>query len=152
MTKRNDPLRVIAIRLAMIPACAGMLLCAFGVYAPAKAQDTAGFFSSHYLRELCASDKKGKEIVKGGHTACQAYISGVIDYHRLMKSLGTAPTIDFCVPNTVPMRRLQNIVFVYLSLNTVNDEFIASPGVTLALYEYYPCRVAKKATTTRKRH
>lgn len=145
MIKRNDHTRHFLMRLAMIPACAGMLLSA---PMPAHAQ-TAGFFSSHYLRQLCASDKKGKELVKGGHTACQSYISGVIDYHKLMKSLGTAPSIDFCVPNTASMTRLQNIVFVYLSENTVNDEFIASPAVALALYEYYPCYVPKKGAQRR---
>ena len=93
--------------------------------------------------QLCASDRKGKETVKGGHTACQAYIAGIIDYHKLMKSLGTAPTIDFCVPNTESMRRLQNIVYVYLLKNAHHAEFIAAPSVTLALYEYYPCRKAK---------
>lgn len=84
-------------------------------------------------------------MVKGGHTACQAYIAGVIDYHKLMKSLGTAPLIDFCVPNKESMKRLQNIVWVYLAKNPQHGEFLASPAVTLALYEYYPCRVSKKS-------
>ena len=110
---------------------------------------TSGFFSGAYLADLCASDRRGKEMVKGGHTACQAYIAGVIDYHKLMKSLGTAPTIDFCVPNTVPMRRLQNIVFVYLAQNEGNADFIAPPAVALALYEYYPC--AQAAPDKKKR-
>ncbi len=101
---------------------------------------TSGFFSAAYLQEICKSDARGNETVAGGHTACQAYIAGVIDYHNLMKSLGTAPTIDFCVPNTVPMRRLQNIVWLYLRKNGQHSDFIASPAVTLALFEYYPCR------------
>lgn len=110
----------------------------------AQADDKAGFFSGAYLKGLCESDRSGGEIVKGGHTACQAYIAGVVDYHKLMKSLGTAPTIDFCVPNTAPMKRLQNIVYVYLAKNPQNNDFVASPAVTLALYEYYPCKVPKK--------
>jgi hypothetical protein len=134
-----------AVRLfVFIPACAGMLLCALLMSRTAYANDAAGFFSGAYLMELCASDRKGKELVKNGHTACQSYISGVIDYHKLMKSLGTAPTIDFCVPNTVPMRRLQNIVYVYLLKNRHHGEFIASPVVTMALYEYYPCKVPQR--------
>jgi len=124
--------------LVTIPALAGMLLCA-----SAHAQ-TSGFFSGGYLLELCKSDSKGKEAVKGGHTACQAYIAGVIDYHKLMKTLGTAPTIDFCVPNTEPMKKLQDIVWVYLARNTQHSEFIAAPAVTLALYDYYPCKKAVK--------
>lgn len=108
-------------------------------------ENSAGLFSAAYLHELCRSDPKGKEVVKGGHTACQAYIAGVIDYHKLMKSLGTAPLIDFCVPNKESMKRLQNIVWVYLAKNPQHGEFLASPAVTLALYEYYPCRVSKKS-------
>jgi hypothetical protein len=117
---------------------------------PAKAQDTSGFFSSRYLLELCRSDRKGREIVKGGHTACQSYIAGVVDYHKLMKTLGTAPTIDFCVPNTEPMSRLQAIVRKYLADNGQHSEFVAAPAVTLALYEYYPC-IEKKKPTRRRR-
>ena len=111
----------------------------------------AGLFSGGYLYELCRSDKKGKEIVKGGHTACQAYISGVVDYHKLMKSLGTAPLIDFCVPNTESMERLQNIVWVYLAKNPQHGDFLAAPTVTMALFEYYPCPVDKKSTQKKRR-
>lgn len=144
-----------AIRLIHIPACAGMLLCVLVFAEPVRAQSTSGtsgFFSGGYLMQLCASDNKGKELVKGGHTACQSYISGIIDYHMLMKSLGTAPTIDFCVPNTVPMRRLQNIVYVYLVKNGQHSEFVAAPAVTLALYEYYPCQYAPPAKVRRKNY
>ncbi len=101
-------------------------------------------FSGYYLAELCKSDAKGKEAVKGGHTACQAYIAGVIDYHKLLKSMGNAPVIDICVPNTEKMERLQNIVYVYLARNRQNSDFIAAPAVTLALYEYYPCPAKPK--------
>jgi Rap1a immunity proteins len=125
----------------LIPAMAGMLL--FPVDAHAQ-QKTSGFFSGGYLRELCQRKANGKEVVKGGHTACQSYIAGVIDYHMLMKSLGTAPTIDFCVPNTEPMKKLQDIVWVFLEENKQHSEFIAAPAVTLALYEYYPCKKPKR--------
>lgn len=147
MTKTRDKARGFPRRILFIPALAGMLFCA-----PAKvqAQDrTSGFFSAGYLLALCESDAKGREIVKNGHTACQSYISGVVDYHKLMKTLGTAPTIDFCVPNTEPMKKLQNIVFVYLARNKQHVEFVAAPAVTLALYEYYPCRTKKKSAPRR---
>jgi hypothetical protein len=137
MTKKADHTRIGLSTLLTIPALAGMLLCA----QPASAQ-TSGFFSGGYLLELCRSDAKGKEVVKGGHTACQAYIAGIIDYHKLMKTLGTAPTIDFCVPNTESMKKLQDIVWVYLAKNKQHSEFIAAPAVTLALYDYYPCKRA----------
>jgi hypothetical protein len=118
---------------------------------PAMANDTAGFFSGSYLLQLCQSDAKGRETVKGGHTACQAYIAGVIDYHKLMKTLGTAPTIDFCVPNTEPMARLQLIVWKYLVENGQHSQFVAAPAVTLALYEYYPCIEKRKPPVRRRR-
>ncbi len=111
----------------------------------AAEKGAAGLFSAAYLYELCRSDTKGKEVVKGGHTACQAYIAGVIDYHKLMRSLGTQPLIDICVPNTASMKRLQNIVWVFLGRNPQHGDFVASPAVTLALYEYYPCPAEKKS-------
>ncbi len=125
----------------MIPAMAGMLF-----FLPsARANDSAsGFFSGYYLRDLCASDEKGHEKVKGGHTACQSYIAGVIDYHKLLKSLNGAPAIDICVPNTVPMRDLQVMVYAYLAKNAQHSDFVAAPAVTLALYDYFPCKVSKK--------
>lgn len=149
MTKRNKSLRPLA-RL-LIPAFAGMILCAPSLAHAAKG-DSAGLFSAAYLEQLCASNKKGKEIVKGGHTACQAYISGVIDYHKLMRSLNTQPLMDICVPPTASKRRLQDIVWVYLAKNPQFGEFMASPAVTMALYEYYPCpQNAPKKKSTRRR-
>lgn len=138
MTKSKSPQRSIR-EYWNVPALAGMFLCAMLIMPAAKAQETAGFFSGSYLRELCASDTKGKEIVKNGHTACQSYISGIADYHKLLKSLGSQPIIDICVPNTVPMRKLQDIVWLYLEQNKQHSEFIAAPAVTLALYDHYPC-------------
>lgn len=99
----------------------------------------AALFSGAYLMELCKRDDKGREVVKTGHTACQSYISGVMDYHTMLRSLGTPPTIDFCVPENISMHDLQDIVWQYLDENQENDEFIASPAVALALYEVFPC-------------
>ncbi len=113
-----------------------LLLCVAPV---AQAQETGPLFSGAYLRDLCASNKLGMETVKGGHTACQAYIAGVIDYHDLLRSLNTAPSIDFCVPNTAKMNDLQKTVWRYLQLNQQHNAFSAAPAVTLALFEKYPC-------------
>ena len=99
----------------------------------AQSDSSSGLFSGAYLQELCASKENGKEKVKGGHTACQAYIAGIVDYHKLMRSLGTQPLMDICVPSTAPMKRLQNIVWVYLAKNPQHGEFMASPSVTMAL-------------------
>lgn len=132
-----------------LPALAGMLLCVFLYKAPgARAAESGPFFSTAYLAALCDSDENGKEKVKGGHNACQSYISGVIDYHHFLRSVGTAPSIDFCVPNWVNMRDLQETVSHYLKKNTQHNAFIASPAVALAIYDRFPC---KKSSSRGKR-
>ena len=100
----------------------------------------AAIFSGAYLWELCKSDQSGQEIVRGGHGACQSYISGIIDYHKLLNSLGTSPSVDFCVPDDVSMNEVQQVVWTYLDQNSDNDEFIAAPAVALALFEIFPCK------------
>ena len=90
---------------------------------------------------VCASDANGKEITPGGHIACQAYIAGILDYHTLMKSLGTAPGIDFCVPESAGMAKIQNRVQSYVVRNRKqHSSFIAAPGVALSLYNAFPCK------------
>lgn len=118
-----------------------IFLCfAFASIPPAQAQPEGGpFFSGAYLLELCKKDGSGGEKVKRGHTACQAYIAGVIDYHDLLRSLGTSPSVDMCVPNTVKMSHLQDVVLTYLEKNAQHDPFSAAPAVALALFEVYPC-------------
>ncbi len=104
----------------------------------------AAQFSGSYLIQVCASDKEGKELVPGGHIACQGYISGVLDYHNLIRSLGTAPSIDFCVPDDVNLNGVQATVVNYLIRNEDDHgNFIAAPGVALALFEAYPCNKKK---------
>ncbi len=111
---------------------------------PAFAKNqSSGFFSGAYLAALCQSDEKGNEIVSGGHTACQAYIAGVIDYHKLLQSLSTQPAIDFCVPNAESPKNLQKVVAQYLRRNPQHAQFIAAPSVTLALAKSYPCKKKK---------
>lgn len=109
---------------------------------PAKAQQTGALISGAYLLEICKRGQDGSEIVAGGHTACQAYIAGLIDYHNLLRSLGTSPSVDMCVPNTVKLADLQDIVWKYLEQNAQHDAFIAAPAVSLALFEVFPCKGA----------
>lgn len=122
--------------------CAAFIL--FVVFlSPAKVQ--AAQFSGSYLIQVCASDESGKELVPGGHIACQGYISGVVDYHNLIRSLGTAPSVDFCVPDDVGLNGVQRTVLNYLIRNkNEHGAFVAAPGVALALYEAYPCKGKKK--------
>ncbi len=121
-------------------ACAGVVLSLIsGIFFVSDAQ--AARFSGKYLLYVCGSDQAGNELVAGGHVACQAYIAGVLDYNTLIRSLGTAPSVDFCVPENADMNLLQKQVYTYV-YNTRNqhDSFIAAPAVALALYNYYPCK------------
>lgn len=105
----------------------------------------AAKFSGAYLMHVCASDEQGRELVPGGHTACQAYIAGLVDYHTLIRSLGTAPSVDFCIPESVDVPELQKKIVTYLKKNPENHEqFLAAPGVALGLFESYPCGKKKK--------
>ena len=117
-------------------------LCVFVLALPAQ----AARFSGDYLLQVCASDKDGKELSPGGHIACQAYISGILDYHSVMKSLGTLPGgVDFCVPETENLNQVQQKVLSHVYRNKHEQgPFIAAPAVTMALFNSYPCKVAKK--------
>ncbi len=77
-------------------------------------QGYAAQFSGSYLLHICGVDENGKERAAGGHIACQAYIAGILDYHNLQRSLGTAPTVDFCVPNDANLKTLQAQVYSYV--------------------------------------
>jgi hypothetical protein len=104
----------------------------------------AARFSGAYMVRICGVDKDGKEVAPGAHAACQSYISGVIDYHNMLRSMKIAPAIDICIPEDVSMNQLHLIVLKYLERNPQHDSFIAAPAVLLALYEKYPCSIKKK--------
>lgn len=111
-------------------------------YPPKQAQ--AAQFSGAYLLHVCGVNQHGLELVPGGHIACQAYIAGVLDYHNLMRSLGTAPGVDYCVPQKTSMEELQKVVYVYIYKNRKqHGAFTAAPAVALALYNAYPCKKKK---------
>ena len=108
-----------------------------GFSIPAKADPE---FTGKYLMSMCAQDESGRELVRGGHTACQAYIAGILDYHALIKSLGTAPGIDFCVPDRASMNEVHKRVQSYVLKNSKqHSHFIAAPAVALGLHDAYPC-------------
>ncbi len=106
----------------------------------AVAQESRVFISSAYLHKICERNDEGGEIVPGGHTACQAYISGVIDYHNLLKSLGTEPSIKICITNAAKPSDLQDVVWSYIDKNAQHDAFAAAPTITLALAQVFPCK------------
>jgi hypothetical protein len=126
-----------AIGAFLIPALAGMIVWALPLGAQAQQSPT---FSGAYLREICKSDSDGKETVEGGHTACQAYIAGVLDYHGTLKALGTEPSLSICFPRAVPVAEMQKIVLRYIERNPPVDAFAAAPAVIMALAESFPCK------------
>lgn len=81
---------------------------------------------------------------------CTGYIAGVIDYHVIMQSLGTTPTIDFCLPETLSLDAAAFTVMQYLKKAPQHDSFIAAPTVTMALHEKYPC--GPVAVKKKKKH
>lgn len=117
----------------------GGFLFVLGVVLGAPAQASTQF-SGAYLLHVCEMDAKGNEVIKGGHTACQAYITGVIDYHRILQSMKLAPKIDVCVPTATPVAQIHRAVLSYLRKHKEHDAFIAAPAVTMALYKAFPCR------------
>lgn len=100
----------------------------------------AARFTGAYLLHICDKTPEGKETVPGGHTACQAYIAGILDYHNVLQSMKIAPQINICVPARVGMNDVQDIVLRYLKKHPEHDAFTAAPAVTMALYGRYPCR------------
>lgn len=116
-----------------------LLICTF-VFFGHKASSAAQF-SGSYLLHVCGSDLNNKELAPGGHIACQAYIAGLLDYHNLLRTLGTAPSIDFCVPKKTELDKLQKQVFSYVFKNRhQHGSFTAAPAVALALHNTYPCK------------
>ena len=109
----------------------------------ASAPAHAARFTGAYLLKLCQMDASGKETVPGGHTACQAYISAVLDYHIFLKSMKLAPELDICVPDGATAPDLHLSVLRYLEANKQHDSFVAAPAVTMALYANYPCKKRK---------
>ncbi|MGH1377533.1 MAG: Rap1a/Tai family immunity protein [Alphaproteobacteria bacterium] len=100
----------------------------------------AAQFSGDYLLKVCSVDKNGNERVAGGKIACQSYISGVIDYHNVLRAMGLTSGMDFCVPEKVTLNELHIRVLVYLYEHVkMHRNFVAAPAVSMALYSLYPC-------------
>lgn len=77
-------------------------------------------------------------------SACLNYIAGVIDYHTVMQSLGTTPTVDFCLPADLKIEDAAYVVLSYMQSAPQNDDFIAPPTIILAMSSAYPCAAAAK--------
>jgi hypothetical protein len=105
----------------------------------------AARFSGEYFLKVCALDKQGEELVPGGKIACQAYISAVIDYHNFMRTLDSAGPKSFCLPESVSLNEIHLVVLLYFAEHKkLHRNFIAAPGVEMALIDAYPCQRKKK--------
>ena len=98
------------------------------------------------VRQAHAAYVTGGDLVKSCSSddtqdlfSCMHYIAGVIDYHVMMQSLGTAPTTDFCLPENLPLEKAAVVVMRYLKKSPQHTDFIAAPAVIMALHEKFPC-------------
>lgn len=110
-------------------------LC-LGLAAPRAA--SAQYVATSDLLKMCMSEDKTD--MRG----CVHYVAGVIDYHIMMQSLGTAPTIDFCLPQSITMPQAAVIVVAYLRQNPGHDAFIAAGSIPLAMNKVFPCKPPAK--------
>lgn len=100
----------------------------------------AAQFSGQYLLKVCAVDSSGREVIKGGKIACQAYLSGVIDYHNMLRAMDLTSEMNFCISEDVSLNELQIRVSAYLYKRAkLHRKFTAAPGVAMALFSLYPC-------------
>ena len=119
-----------------------VLCCLAGFSGTASAQ----YLETKDLARMCLSDKKEQM------SACINYVAGVVDYHTLMQSFGTAPTIDFCLPPEVSKEQAAVIVMAYLKTVTENDEFTAAATIPLALNKAFPCHQYVPTVHHKKKH
>lgn len=94
----------------------------------------AAFVTGGDLLRLCRME------TKEANESCQGYVAGVVDYHNLIRSLGTAPSVDFCIPEDVSIAQVTDVVLEHLIKYPEHDNFIAAPAVAMALFLNFPCR------------
>lgn len=120
---------------AFTPGKRLLLALSFLAFAAFPKAAAAQYMSTQELGRMCLSNKKEQMA------ACINYVAGVIDYHFLMTSFGTAPTIDFCLPDSITKEKAAVIVMAYLRTHANHDAFTAASVIPLALNKAFPCRV-----------
>lgn len=112
----------------------GICAAVLGVYLLLSPRPAAAVYvSGGDLVQNCLSDKKHDVY------ACVHYVAGVIDYHTVMQSVGTAPTLSFCIPAGVSVSEAAYVVLRYLRSQPMQQGFVAAMSVPLALNKTYPC-------------
>jgi len=117
------------IAMKRIWILAAILTCLWFTSQPAA----AAYVTGKDLKNECRSDKT--EDMMG----CMNYVAAVIDYHIMMQSMGTEPSVDFCLPPSLSIEKAAVTVMVYLRRQQQLDDFIAAPSVAMALHDSYPC-------------
>ena len=123
-------MKIIRYKAAPVLALILFSMLTFLATRPAAAM----YVSTGELSRMCMSDDKAD--IHG----CVNYVAGVIDYHIVMQSLGTVPTIDFCLPNDITKPQAAVIVTAYLRQQPQHAGFVAAASVPLALNKAFPCR------------
>lgn len=100
---------------------------------PGASKGETALMTGKALAALCNSNDNDNAF------ACQSYIAGVVDYDRLLRSLGNAPSVAFCLPRGLPMASVKLQVTRFLLQRTEHQDFIAAPGVVMALANAWPC-------------
>ncbi len=92
----------------------------------------AAYLTGNQLLKECEGEKAQIQ-------SCMNYVAGVIDYQVMQQSLGTEPSVDFCLSDDASLEKVTVIVMFYLKKNPQLGSFIAAPSVTMAMHEAYPC-------------
>lgn len=101
----------------------------------------AAKFSGEYLLKVCSVDRNGHEVIEGGKIACQGYISGVIDYHNVLRATGLPTEMRFCIPKDETLNEIHIRVLAYLYKHRkLHQKFVAAPAVAMGLMSAYPCK------------
>ena len=103
----------------------------------------AAYVTGADLLKHCQSGKPAQIM------GCMNYVAGIIDYQLMMQSLGTEPSIEFCLPADLSIEKASVVVMRYLEKSPQHQSFIAAPAVMMALQQSYPCR---PVTVKNKKH
>lgn len=109
-------------------------LAGFGYFMTPATKAESAYMTGDLLLRKCSTSNDDPNF------SCRGYIAGVVDYHRLVRSLGTAPGVDFCIPTGTSMDIVTEVVIQYLAANPQHEDFIAAPAVAMALYQAFPCK------------